>query len=517
MLDPTFSDWKVKAVAVTVTIAATGLNIVGVKSAAKLQNALVAGLIMVLVFYLVMAVPHVDPDNLRTPLRQGWGGLAMATGTAFVAFGGLTKAAAMAEEVEDPGRILPLAMFLAFGIVTLLYVSVVMVTVGVMGDAMSGDLNPIAHGAELAFGRPGLVLLSAAALTAYITTGNAGIMAASRMPMAMSRDSLLPQHLSRVHTDYGTPTWSLGLTSAFMVAAIVFLDLETLIKTASVMKILLFLLVNVAVIVMRESRVEFYRPTVRVPLYPVVPVFGIVAYALLSLKMGLQPLLLALGYLAAGLLWFALYARVRVNRESAVLHAVGRVAEEEGSDVIGLEAELRGILRDRDGYERDEFAELVEEALVEDLGTDKDLATLSNVADLIGTRLGPRVEMPPKELSDLVLVREFKTTSVMAPGVAAILIKAPGHEQAELMLLRSQAGIHWHGSNTPVHAVVVLATSRDHRHQRLRMLTGLAQIVNDPAFARRWMRVRDKESLRELLLMGARHRDGDDNPFLIDA
>ncbi|MBN1268526.1 MAG: amino acid permease [Kiritimatiellae bacterium] len=101
----------------------------------------------------------------------------------------------------------------------------------------------------------GAVLVSIAALLAYVTTANAGILSASRVPLAMSRDQLLPEHLSRIHPKRGTPVPAVWLTAVFMILSITFLDLPMLVKVASTMKIILFLLVCLAVILMRESRI----------------------------------------------------------------------------------------------------------------------------------------------------------------------------------------------------------------------------------------------------------------------
>ena len=511
LLDPTFTSWKIKAVAVVVTLFVTSLNVVGVKSAARAQNLLVGGLLVALAAYVVVSVPQVDLSNFDGSLRAGWGGLAMATGTAFVAFGGLTKAAAVAEEISDPGAILPRAMLSAYGIVTLLYIGVVVVTVGVLGDSLAGDLNPISHGAERVLGRPGLIAMSIAALIAYLSTANAGIMAASRVPMAMSRDDLLPGALAKVNTQYGTPTAAIAFTSIFIVASIVFLDLETLVKTASVMKILLFMSVSLAVILMRESRVEFYRPTWRVPGYPWVPGFGVVAYGLLCFQLGTQPLLLAGGLLLAGLVWYHLYARIRVNRESAIVHVVGRFARADIGDAYGLEAELRDVLRERDWVEVDGFDELVGDSVVLEVGP----TDLAGVSAQVGRALEPIIGLEAERFTELLLEHEERTLSVMVSGLAVPVIEVPGENHLKLVLVRSIQGIAWPDSTEPVRAVCVLATSAEHRHERLRVLTFLAQISHDPEFGQRWMRVRSVESLRELLLLSKRHRGSLGTSFLL--
>ena len=116
----------------------------------------------------------------------------------FVSFGGLTKVAAIAEEVRRPGRNIPGGMIAAATVVTLLYVLAALVMVGVLdGKTLAGDLKPMATAGGQLFGLAGVVLVSAGAMLAFITTANGGILAASRSPLAMSRDGLLPGALAR--------------------------------------------------------------------------------------------------------------------------------------------------------------------------------------------------------------------------------------------------------------------------------------------------------------------------------
>jgi len=87
-------------------------------------------------------------------------------------------------------------MFLAWAIVSVLYVLVVIVTVGVLDhsllNASPPPLMPISLGAKEFMGEIGLVVLSVAAILAFISTGNAGLLSSSRYPMPMSKDQLLP-------------------------------------------------------------------------------------------------------------------------------------------------------------------------------------------------------------------------------------------------------------------------------------------------------------------------------------
>ena len=100
--------------------------------------------------------------------------------------------------------------------------------------------------------RVGVVLVVVAALAAFASMANAGIMAASRFPFAMARDRLLPDALAAIGR-FQTPVVSIVATSAFMALLLVVLDVEKVVKVASTFKLLIFMLVNVSVIVMREK------------------------------------------------------------------------------------------------------------------------------------------------------------------------------------------------------------------------------------------------------------------------
>ncbi len=222
----------------------------------------------------------------------------------FISFGGLTKIASIAEEVHHPGKNLPLGMFLAWFVVSLFYLAVVFVTVGVLeGPNLAASYAPISHAAESFMGIIGFVILSVAAMAAFVTTANGGILAASRSPLAMSRDSLLPSILAKVTAKSRTPYISILITGLFMIAALLFLEIEDLVKTASTLMIILFILDNASVIIMRESKIQSYRPRFRSPLYPYMHIIVIILYAILIIDMGAVPLLISLGFVVMSVFW----------------------------------------------------------------------------------------------------------------------------------------------------------------------------------------------------------------------
>ena len=510
LVEPDLSLWAVKAIAVTACLLLTWLNLGGVKHAGRLQTWLVAYLLLVLAVYALRGVSVVEASHYHDFMQRGWGNIAAATGMVFVSYGGLTKIASMAEEMRNPGRTLPLAMFTAFGVVSLLYFFVVLITVGLLGSELGGNLNPLVAGATRSMGRAGAVIVGLAAVLAYVTTGNAGIMSASRVPLAMSRDQLLPERLSVVDPRTAVPKRAIWLTSGFMVVAVLFLDLATLVKVASTMKILLFLFITVAVILMRESGFENYRPAFRVPMYPYVPILGALAYGWLLLKMGRLPLMLSGVFFGGGLLWYGFYGRIRVNRESALIRITKRLVPGSLSR-DRLEDELRDILRARDGLVEDRFDRMVQQCPIIDVEGALESAPFLRMC---AQTLSPRVGLPDAEVERLLAEREAESSTVLRPGLAIPHVIIPGTGQFHVMLVRSREGIRLGAQAEPVNVAFILAGTEDLRNYHLRVLMFIAQITQDADFDSRWMNAADTEALRNIVLMAKRTRQPVDHQGL---
>jgi amino acid transporter len=359
--------WHLKAIAASCCLGFTGLNIVSVKHTGRFQVFLVGILLAILAFFVLFGARAVEVVRFKGFLDKGWPAVLATSGLVFISFGGLTKVASIAEEVRNPGKNLPAGMLLAWLVVTLFYLGVIIITIGVVdGKELAGSYAPISLAAGKFMALPGFALLSFAAIAAFITTANGGILAASRSPMAMSRDQLLPPLLSRVSNRFSTPHISILLTGGFMIAAIVFLDIERLVKTASTLMIILFILCNVSVIMMREGRIQSYRPKFKSPLYPYIHIFAVVAYAGLIVDMGKVPLLISAAFVGLSAAWYLLYVSKRVGRASAAMHIVERVTDRQLKTVT-LENELRDILIERDEIVEDRFDKLVRQCEILDI------------------------------------------------------------------------------------------------------------------------------------------------------
>ena len=504
LIFPDISAMTVKAIAIGLTVIFMIVNTAGAKHAGRLQSILVTGLLASLVLYLVRGFPAIDVNRYVPFMPHGGTAVFATAGLVFVSYGGLTKVASVAEEIRNPARNLPLGMSLSFVVVTLLYVAATFVAVGVTdGPALAGSRTPLSTAAATFMGTPGLILMAVAALIAFTTTGNAGILSASRTPMAMSRDGILPAFLGRVNERFGTPHYAILVTGVFMMVSIAFLDLVTLVKIASTMKILLFLLENLAVIIMRQSKIQHYRPTFRSPGYPWVQAGAIGLYGFLVYEMGVVPILVTAVFFAGSLVWYAASARGGTERDSALIQLVRRVTS---GDLVtsSLDTELKEILKVRDEIVEDRFDGLVKGCTILDM---EGSVTLHEFFDRIAKILGHELAMDPERVRVLLTSREEQSTTALRPGLAIPHIVIDGEGVFDILLARSKGGIVFAEDLPPVHAVFVLMGSPDERNYHLRALMHIAQITHDPEFDSKWREARGPEELRNIVLLGKRRRD----------
>jgi amino acid transporter/mannitol/fructose-specific phosphotransferase system IIA component (Ntr-type) len=496
--------WHLRAIAVFCCAGFTWLNIVSVKLTSRFQVFLVGVLLAILGFFVVLGSGSVEAVRFKGFLEKGWSSVLATAGLVFISFGGVTKVASIAEEVKHPGRNIPVGMVMAWFVVTVFYISVIAVTVGVVdGAELAVHYAPVSLAAGKFAGLSGFVVLALAAAAAFVTTANGGILSASRSPMAMSRDQLLPSVLSRVSERFKTPYISVVLTGGFMVAAIVFLELEVLVKTASTLMLLLFILDNASVIIMRESRIQSYRPRFRSPLYPYVHIASIVAYSALIIDMGTVPLLITAGFIVLSAAWYLLYVSRRVSRASAVMHVVERVTDRELKTVT-LEDELRDILLERDDIIEDRFDKLIRECEILDI---EKQVKAEKIFRRVSTILAAKLDTDEYVLFEKFLHREAEGGTVIEPGFAIPHVVVEGEKKFEILLVRAREGIVFPHSAEPVKIMFVLAGSKDERNYHLRALMAIAQIAQQKHFEEQWFAARDAQGLRNLILLSKRKRD----------
>ncbi len=313
------------------------LNILGVKKAGKAQLIFVVLSVAGLALLAIAGGGGGDPALMEPAMPFGLTGVVQAAAVVYVSYAGVTKIAAVAEEIKNPDRNLPLAMVLSLTIATTCYVGItwllarnVSTHLPVAEGGLIGDYHPLFTLAERLAGPAAGVAMAILGTLTMIAMANGGLLASSRFPFAMARDRLVPPVLGGVHPRFGTPTICILLTGGAMALAIIFLDVPRIAKLASAFKILVFVGVNLTVMVLRESSPQWYRPTYRSPFYPVLPLLGIAVGVILLGMMGLIGLAtIVVLCVPSVFLWLA-YGRRHAHLRKGVLQKGG-----ERRDLLG--------------------------------------------------------------------------------------------------------------------------------------------------------------------------------------
>jgi len=490
------------AAGAVLTLGFVVLNIVGVREAARAQAIIVFSLLALLVLYVAVGIPRVRVDLLMPFAPYGAGRVFAAAGFVFVSYGGLLTVASMAEEVRNPGRTMPLGMILSLVIVTLLYAATVMVTSGVLATpALDNSLTPISDGGRIIMGRFGFLAMTFGAILAFVSTANGGLMTASRFLLALSRDKMLPESLSRINARFQTPHVAIGLTGALVLLSLL-LPLEILVEAASCVLILTYMLSCLAVVVLRESRLANYRPLFRSPLYPWVQVGGLLGLGFVLVELGVEAYAISAVLVLAAFLVFWFFGRKAARQESALLHLIERLTDRRL--VSGtLEAELKQIIKDRDEIVWDRFDRLVESAIV----LDEDAAmSRDEFFDMAAKNLAPRLELTPERMAELLRRREDENSTLLSPNLAVPHMVVEGKGRFEMLIARMQGGVRFSEDAAKVTTIFVLAATRDERNFHLRALAAIAQVVQESGFEQRWSSAKDTQGLRDVILLSKRRR-----------
>lgn len=317
-------DVPVIGFALFLVLAIVVVNIVGVQGVSRIQKLLTTVSLVGLVLLTGRGLFYLDTALVQRPMPEGATGFAYAVGFVFVSYAGVTKVAAIAEEVKDPERNIPRGILLSLGIVMLVYAGVTFVLVGVVPfEALAGDVRPVHTLAARIFAGPVASAFAGVAVLTLASMANAGLLSASRFPFAMSRDRLMPSILQTISVRAGTPINAVLLSGGLMAAVIVTMDVEKIAKAASTFMIIMFMAVCVSVIVLRESNARWYRPAFSSPLYPYMQIFGVLSGAVLLVVLGPFAALAGLLLAAPGVLLFFVYGRRRAHHQG-VLSLRGR-------------------------------------------------------------------------------------------------------------------------------------------------------------------------------------------------
>ncbi|MGC8630002.1 MAG: amino acid permease [Thermoplasmata archaeon] len=242
-------------------------------------------------------------------------GILLAMGLLFVAFEGYEIIAQGAEETVNPEKNIPRAIFVSIGIITIIYFIIFFLMIGGAGTswvASHGTSTMVDYG-KIILGSYGPALVILAMLIGSGATLNATVFSAIRVSFAMGRNGSLPKSLARIHKVHRTPHIATIVTGVIIGGMALFLPMDTIVAAASIMFLLLFTLVNIALIVNRYEKPDIKR-AYTIPLFPLIPILAIITKLMIAFALWIfspESWYIAILWIEAGLIIYYFWAGKR--------------------------------------------------------------------------------------------------------------------------------------------------------------------------------------------------------------
>lgn len=253
----------------------TILLLFGIRESARFNNGMVLAKIAVLIMFVAFCAPAIKPEHFTPFAPFGWTGIMTGAAFLFFLFIGFDAVSTVAEECVDPQRDLPRAIMVGLGLVTLLYIGVAAVLVGVLPLGELKDLKEPLAVALSAAGHPVAAgVLSVVAVIGILAIILIAAIGQTRILYVMARDGLMPRFMGHVNPRTGTPVAStllLGVITGLIAATV---PLGVLAELVSIGTLSAFSAVSIAVVVLRHKEPELVR-TFKTPLAPWLPVAGV--------------------------------------------------------------------------------------------------------------------------------------------------------------------------------------------------------------------------------------------------
>ncbi len=292
----------------------------GIKEAANTNLVMVAIKVAVILFVIIAGAFLVNVDNWHpfvperiydTAGNGHYGWLGVLTGSAYIFFAyiGFDAVSTQAGEAKNPKTAVPFGIIVSLAVCTVLYIAVSLVLTGMVNYKDIDITAPIA--AAFADHNQGyaVLLISVAAVAGLTSVILVMLVGQSRLFFAMSKDGLLPsKFFGALHSKFKTPYKSSILIGLVVGLVAAFTPIDSIAKMVNIGTLLAFILVAIAVWIMRKREPNIERPF-RTPYLPVVAVLGIFTNLAMMLSLELINWLRLMIWLAIGLVIYFIYSR----------------------------------------------------------------------------------------------------------------------------------------------------------------------------------------------------------------
>jgi len=277
--------WISKPVIAALVVGLVAINMRGVRKGARLLEAITLIKLLPLLLFVGIGVFFVQPANLAWTSVPDISTVLGSAGIIIFAFSGIEGATVPSGEVKNISRTVPLAILLALGGVTLLYLAIQFVALGVMGLALADTgRTPLAEAAGVMLGPTARTVMIAAAVVSMFGYLTANMLSEPRGLFAMSRDGFLPTKLTSVHPVFRTPNFAIAVYGVLVAFFALLGTFEWLTRFSNLAALSLYFLCAMSTLVLRRRNVRSDGEPFVIPGGPLVPVLACIAVVWLGFE-----------------------------------------------------------------------------------------------------------------------------------------------------------------------------------------------------------------------------------------
>lgn len=305
-----------------ICIALTALLVIGVSESAKVNNVIVAVKLAVIIAFILIVgwyvIQHLDtlkanwdpfiPAPTGEEGKFGWDGIFRAASIVFFAYIGFEAVSTAGQEAKNPKKDMPFGIIGSLAICTILYILVSIVMTLVVNYKMLNVPDPVAVAVDALGPEWGLFakIIKVGAIVGLTSVVLVLMYGQTRIFYTMARDGLLPSVFATVHQKFRTPWVNTILVGLITAVAAAFFDINTLGDMTSVGTLAAFGIVCISVMYLRTTNPDLPRGF-KVPMYPVLPVLGVIACFALIFTVESRVLMFFLWYVLGSIVLYFLY------------------------------------------------------------------------------------------------------------------------------------------------------------------------------------------------------------------
>jgi len=335
--------------AIIIVLLISALLVIGVRESARFNAVIVAIKLVAILFFIVVGIGYVKPENWSPFMPYGFPGVSLAAGVVFFAYIGFDAVSTTAEEAKNPSRDLPIGIIASLIVCTLLYLLVAGILSGILpvvqykNDAQFINA-PVGYALSVIHMDWAAGLVSAGAVAGITSVLLVMLMSQPRIFFAMSRDHLLPPGVSKVHPTFRTPYITTIITGVIVAIVAGLTPINVLGEMTSIGTLFAFVVVSVAVIILRQRRPDARRPFKVWGGY-VIPVLGVVSCAYLMLSLTIMTWVRFLVWLDLGMVIYWFYGRTHSQLANAA-----ESAARSGGESLGNFLKMSGYMLMFNGF-----------------------------------------------------------------------------------------------------------------------------------------------------------------------